>query len=372
MLDYLKNNTIYKNKYKTHKDAIIVSCFFNPQNSKYRLKAFDIFYDKIKHLNHQIIECVIGDSKPQLNYPNIKTIHTKNLLWHKETLLNKVISELPQKYKYVFWIDADVIFTNNNWLVDGVEQLKTNNIIQPFKYCFHLDKDQIKSDKVVTDLNKKIWRSFCSNYVENKSWMDNDYDTHGHVGFAWGAKREILDTIPLYDKALIGGADHIIAHASANQINHCCISKAFIENIDEINIWSEKFAKLIDGKIGFVEGELYHIWHGDIEKRQYLKRIHNFSAHNKNITQKDINGFYITEDDSYVREYFSIREVSDDSTIIENVEKIITYSEHITKNDDVNIESTQYLYEQKEEIEFGGGDAGGSGSGGDWLNDNFS
>jgi hypothetical protein len=75
--------------------------------------------------------------------PHITTVHTDSLLWHKESLLNKVIGELPAKYKYVFWIDADVIFTNQNWLVDSVKQLQKCNIVQPFEYCVHLNRNKL-------------------------------------------------------------------------------------------------------------------------------------------------------------------------------------------------------------------------------------
>ena len=58
LLDWIKNNMMFADKYHTHSEAVIVSCYFNPQNSPYRLKAFNIFYESIKHLNHSIIECV--------------------------------------------------------------------------------------------------------------------------------------------------------------------------------------------------------------------------------------------------------------------------------------------------------------------------
>ena len=196
-----------------HPEAIIISCFFNPQNSPYRIKAFKIFYESIKHLDHFIIECVIGNTLPQLDEnDNIKRVYTENLLWHKESLLNKIISDLPAKYKYVFWLDTDVIFTNLNWIIDGVKQLESKTIIQPFEYCVLLEKDELKPsfdmDKVRESylpnaINKKVWRSFGSNYVDTELWKNANFNKHGHVGFAWGAKREILDAVPLFDKALI-------------------------------------------------------------------------------------------------------------------------------------------------------------------------
>jgi hypothetical protein len=329
MIDFLKNNILFGNKYKTHSEAVVIACFFNPQNSPYRTMAFNKFYESIKHLNHRIIECVIGDSKPELQESkNIKRVYTKNLLWHKESLLNNIISELPEQYKYVFWIDADVLFTNLNWLTDSVKQFQAGKkILQPFELCVHLDKDELEpsfdikslnSHSLPNSYNKKVWKSFSSNFVNSNLWQDKNYDNHGHVGFAWGATREVLEKVSLYDKALIGGADHIIAHAAAGQIPHPCIEKSFTENIEEINEWSTNFYKVVGGNIGCVEGNLYHIWHGDIEKRQYLKRVRDFTEKSKKITDKDENGLYVTQDnDNYMMQYFATREILGDNSIIQ-------------------------------------------------------
>jgi hypothetical protein len=321
LLDRLKNTFLYCGKYKTHSEAVIIACYFNPQGNPYRLTAFNKFYDSIKHLNHRIVECVIGDAKAELPETEFVTkVHTPNLLWHKESLLNKIISELPEEYKYVFWLDTDVIFTNKNWLVEGVESLQTNKILQPFEYCIHLDQDQteptfnVEVERAYVGDPKtrhpKMWRSFSANHNTSSSLScDVNYDKHGHVGFAWGARREILDEMPLYDKALIGGADHVMCHAAAGQIGHSCITKAFTENMNEINEWSTNFYKIIQGKIGYVKGELYHIWHGDLGKRQYLKRIQDFSSTLNEINEKDENGLYKTNvGDEYIKEYFSYRE----------------------------------------------------------------
>lgn len=327
MFDFLKNLTIYRNKYKTHSEAVIISCFFNPQNSPYRLKAFNVFYESIKHLNHQIVECVIGDAQPQLpENENIQRVYTPNLLWHKEALLNGVVSQLPEEYKYVFWVDADVLFTNYNWLVESVEKLQESRIVQPFEYCIHMERDEIapsidvESHKLMVQspdyvTNRRVWRSFCANYVNgNLDKQESEtYHMHGHVGFAWGARREVLEEMPLYDKALIGGADHIIAHAAAGQIPHCCITNAFADNINDVLEWSKNFYDVVHGDVEYVDGDLHHIWHGDVDKRQYLKRIKDFTAETKQIVQKDKNGLYVThkEDHKYIKKYFKHREVGD-------------------------------------------------------------
>lgn len=323
MFDFFTNKFFNQNRYRTNSEAVIVSCFFNPQNSPYRLLAFQKFYRSIKHLNHRIIECVIGDAEPQLpDSPYITRVHSDSLLWHKESLLNKVVSELPSQFKYVFWVDADVKFTNLNWMVDSVRVLQESNIVQPFEYCIHLDRNQTEPDfnpdefrgrvSNAKERHPKMWRSFCANYATTNLSDNKNYDIHGHVGFAWGARREILEKVPLYDRGLIGGADHIIAHAAAGQIPHECIVKSFKDDIENVEIWMNEFNRVVRGRIGFVEGDLYHYWHGDIAKRQYLRRIKDFTPQAKTIDEKDANGLYVKPNDPYLKRYFQHREVPSD------------------------------------------------------------
>ena len=401
MFEKIKNATVFADKYHAHPEAIIISTYFNPQESPYRLKAFNYFYNSIKHLNHAIIECVIGDAKPQLEDSQVYSrVYTPNLLWHKEALLNALIKQLPAKYKYIFWVDADVIFMNNDWLTEGVEQLKKHKIIQPFEYCVHLEREEtrpswdtidIRYSKTPNKINKKAWRSFCANYVDTlgfegypavkKEWDEADYDTHGHVGFAWAARRDVLEAVPLYDKALIGGADHIIAHAAAGQLAHKCITKSFTDNIDEVHEWSEDFYSVVGGDIGFVGGELYHIWHGDIDKRQYLKRIQDFTAKTKQITHKDKNGLYITDeaDDAYMKRYFREREVSPDDGFLASM--AVGYMTDSTllgtmyggnmlgaMAGDLLRDDTPTPLEPS--VQYGGGEFGGGGAGGSWGDNN--
>lgn len=323
MFDFWKNLFMNQNRYRTNSEAVIISCFYNPQNNPYRILAFQKWYHSIKHLEHRIVECTIGDSKPQLpESPYITRVQTESLLWHKESLLNNLVRDLPDYYKYVFWVDADVIFTNLNWLTESVEQLQTCSILQPFEYCVHLERNKLRPDFAVerwrptvnipAQRYKNLWKSFCANHVIDGISGDLNYDRHGHVGFAWGARREVLERCPLYDKALIGGSDHILAHAAAGQIPHNCISKSFTENLDEVLEWSKQFYKATCGEIGYVPGDLYHIWHGDIANRQYLQRIKDFTAETKELRQKDKNGLYVKPgQNAYMKKYYRQREVSE-------------------------------------------------------------
>lgn len=356
--------------YKRDSRAVVISCYFNPQESPYRLKAFNTFYEKIKHLDHRIIECVIGDSEPELpQNENIKRIYTKSLLWHKESILNKIIAELPKQYEYIFWLDADVIFENKNWLIDGIQALQTCKIIQPFEYGVHLERDQrafygnpesinnqIRNKLSIGKdvMNIRVWKSFCATFREDPTKEINNYDLHGHVGFAWGVRRDVLEKVSLYDKALIGGADHIIAHAAAGQIPHKCINKAFSENIDEIIDWSQKFHQAVgeEKNVGFVKGTLLHLWHGELSKRDYLNRIRINNAKIQEIKLKDENGLYETNDDYFVQDYFVSREVS-------KVEDFNSSQTNIDYSNESDVPAS-IEYSESNSTGFDGGGAGGN------------
>lgn len=383
MLGFLKKLFFKPQGYENHPDAVIVACYFNPGGSEYRKKAFDVWYQSIKHMNHRIVECVIGDTKPELPKSEwISVVHTKNLLWHKEALLNSVINKLPARFKYIFWLDTDIVFSNPRWMVQGVEELKRNRIIQPFEYCVHLNRDEKKPSfdmdqyRRYSDLPEKrhhrMWRSFCSNYTRGISGHTH-YDVHGHVGLAWGARRSSLERIGLYDKALIGGADHIMAHAAAGQIPHQCITKSFTENIKEVEWWSKKFYDVMQGSIGFVHGDVYHIWHGDLEKREYLKRIIEFTPMSKEIRERDKNGLYVTNNsdhENYMRNYFSRREVIEEGWLAPTLPIVDPFQFENAINGGF-YQDTQggpvgdpITETNDEPSDFGGGETDGAGAGG--------
>jgi hypothetical protein len=152
-----------------------------------------------------------------------------------------------------------------------------------------------------------------------------------------------------------------MAHAAAGHIPHKCITKSFTDNIDEVNEWSTRFFELVQGKIGSVDGELYHIWHGDIKKRDYLKRVQDFTKKANNITKKDKNGLYVSsdEEDTYMKNYFKSREVITDPL------NILGFGIGYILNQDDNYFNPDFVQDQNT-VEFGGGEFGGGGAGGSW------
>jgi len=143
--------------------------------------------------------------------------------------------------------------------------------------------------------------------------------------------RSILEEMGgLYDKGLIGGADHVMAHAifghQPGHLHHC-VEKSHIDEFErsDIQIWSDKFNKLSEGKLGFVPGDVLHLYHGDLKDRNYYHRIKDFSKYVQRITEKDENGLFTTDDDEiieYLLSYFKGRELGMVTTNVQTVNSI--------------------------------------------------
>ncbi len=280
--------------YRRQDNAWIISCYFNSQKYQSRRHNFNVFYDQLQRsgVNFLIAECAFGADDFELPASkNIIRMRSKHPLWQKEAMLNNLVKRLPP-CEYVFWLDADVLFTNPDWLVEAVEVLKTKTICQPFSIAVRLEKDEaapafdVGANLAKIDspnprpAEKTLWRSFAYNFVENPLLANSPiFDVHGHTGFAWGARREILERVPLFDKAIAGTADHIIAHAAAGQIPNQCVERAFTDSKtkEAVYSWSRQFSAATGNKLDYVSGELWHLWHGDLENRQYLSRTRELS-----------------------------------------------------------------------------------------------
>jgi len=127
-----------------------------------------------------------------------------------------------------------------------------------------------------------IAESFASVYARDPWPSRNDhYFVHGHTGFAWAARREVLDYCGLYDACLTGSGDHLMAHAFAGALNSPCIP-AMIGSGHKYEAhfrqWAEKLDNLVKGSLGCVDGRVLHLWHGEKFDRQYRQRNQEFKT----------------------------------------------------------------------------------------------
>lgn len=378
--------------YRSQNDAVIIACYYNPKHNPYRLAAFKTWYKTVKHLNLRIIELTVkGSSRELAGYDHtghVQHIESASMLWHKEALLNRLIEQVAPDYKYIFWLDTDVIFTNRNWLREACKRMENGaQMVQPFAYAIRLEEGETKPSFDISNLgnvympnrwNNAAWRSFCCTYIEEPELAASDrFNDYGHTGFAWGATSELLTQCPLFDRALIGSADNVIAQGAVGKFHSPLMRATFKYMMPSITAYQRRLFSHVLGLIDYVPGNLYHIWHGDHAKRRYLKRNQDFDHTLSQINRRDANGLYMAAagQDEYVNDYMEDREVAG---IIPPVygewqNNLAAGSPPPTAPDPASWENVINMQPPvNESPEFGGGEFGGGGAGGEYTEENIS
>lgn len=247
----------------------VVTPIFNPQRYKSRInlyKNFENYVNKSKAILITI-EVAFGcrDFCVTSKYnPNHIQLVTNEEIWHKERMINLAIQRLPQDWKYVAWIDADITFARPDWVEETINLLQHYSVIQMFSQAIDLSP---KNEFI------KLHQGIMSSY-ENNTLIDKfgKYETF-HPGFAWAATRDSLNSLGgLIDFAILGSADRHMALSLLEKGNNALpknMSKGYVE---QLQMWEDRCKKYIKKNVGHMPGILLHHWHGKKIDRKYKDR----------------------------------------------------------------------------------------------------
>jgi hypothetical protein len=213
-----------------------------------------------------VVECAYGDRAFAFDdLPGTSHIGVRahSLVWTKENLLNIGISRLPQDWKYVAWIDADITFRRADWAAETVHALQLHDIVQPWSDCYDLGPN---GEHIAHH------RSFCRQYADGAQLGNGAY-TFAHPSYAWAATRGALQQLGgLIESAALGAADHHMALALVGMVElsvHQRMSAAYRAPLSR---WQDRARRHIGGNIGYVPGTIEHSWHGPKASRRYVER----------------------------------------------------------------------------------------------------
>ena len=243
----------------------VITTFFNPQNNRQRLDNYHTFQKNLRRQGIKLltVEVVFKNSWFSLRNKDadlLVSVKSDSVLWQKERLLNIALKHLPPYCRYVVWADADVIFLNDNWLENTVELLQKYPVVQCFSEAVYLNKDENWREEVRNGFPKERRIESFASYYQKKLDKKPFFETAG--GFAWAARKEVLDKVGFYDYNILGGGDWKMIEAFIS---------ADLKNKYEIE-WAEKINKIVLGKIVCVPGLLLHLYHGELKNRLYGTR----------------------------------------------------------------------------------------------------
>jgi hypothetical protein len=245
----------------------VVTCIANPLRWKSRIA---LFYDFASHMAESgvhltVVECAYGDRPFTLAAEGISHVgvRAKSLVWTKENLLNIGISRLPEDWRYVAWIDADIRFRKPGWAAETVHALQQYDVVQPWSDCYDLGP---------RDEHLQAHRSFCRQVAQCCPLGGGPYE-FAHPGYAWAATRTALNWLGgLIETAALGAADHHMALALVGRVELSIpggVTEAYRTPLLQ---WQSRAMRHVGGNIGYVPGTIEHGWHGAKDKRRYIDR----------------------------------------------------------------------------------------------------
>jgi hypothetical protein len=262
-----------------------ITSYFNPARFKRRLSNYRIFranlgvplvtvelsFDGVFELTEKDADILIR-------------ISGGAVLWQKERLLNVAIKSVPHSINSIAWIDCDVIFERSEWFDEAEKQLTSFNIIQLYSDLIDLNPDDAQTNYHTAPTRGHGIVSVVGEHTAGNldlAPLLTDASRAVAPGHAWAARRDILEEHGLYDAMIVGGGDSVFIAASYGQfetaIKFCQFDGARRQHFLE---WARPYHKAIGGRIGYVAGRLYHLWHGSIENRAYTDRQQRLASLN--------------------------------------------------------------------------------------------
>ncbi|HEY4408094.1 MAG TPA: hypothetical protein VGN55_25860 [Xanthobacteraceae bacterium] len=238
----------------------------------------------------------------------------RDILWQKERLLNVALRALPSSCTKVAWLDCDVIFAAEDWLERTSLLLDRVRLVQPFSHVHRMPPDWQPDWERAPDPEalRSVPFLIASGMPVATCLGTPASAIRCSPGYAWAANRRFLEEHQLYDACIVGGADTAIARAAYGRFEDALRLQTL--HAEHYLAWANPFHDAVRSSVAFVEGHLFHLWHGRTEHRRYRER-------NEGLRRFEFDPFTDVANDhgawrwnsekpemhAYVRDYFSAR-----------------------------------------------------------------
>lgn len=266
-----------------------ITSYFDPTGRKRRLKNYREFR---RRLQVPLVAVELSFDGPFDLTPDdaeiLIQVRGGSILWQKERLLNLALQALPSSCDTVAWLDCDTVLTRSDWASELRRLLHKCAIVQLFERMYHVPPDRdIPPDYKADATAARRVPSFQGESFQGVACLlakgnlpAETFRIAGlsqlykyNPGMAWGAKRATLESIGFYDAAILGTGDKAMFSAACGYATDYAAGR-YLGPLAKTHYleWAERFYQAARRQIGYIEGELLHLWHGDLVNRRYSNR----------------------------------------------------------------------------------------------------
>lgn len=249
-------------------DICVAFCFFRPIEYKNPIKNLHIFLNDLNTTNIPIysIELLYGNQRSIV--PNVtKIVQSNSVIFSKENLWNVIEKNIPDRYSKIIFLDADIRFTNENWINLSSDILDSHKVIQPMEYCYR----SIHGFSSYYDLKERI-RPSISKGLKLKEKIN--IGLH-YPGFAIGIDRNFFHKINgIFELGFNGCGDSLFWGAFDKDAQEYLpqVSSKF----KEYEIYRQNVLDILKKNYDIVsytpDNIALHLYHGSDKNRNYRNR----------------------------------------------------------------------------------------------------
>jgi len=250
-----------------------ITSYFNPSRSKTRLINYRTFKE---HLRAPLVTVELSfDGRFDLHSDDaniLMRICCGEVLWQKERLLNLALRALPEECDAVAWLDCDVVFAKSEWAQNTQTALTQLPFVQLFSERCNLTQGATRhgSDWAPVEVAAPGAAYAIATGKPVALQVPGSYLVGGATtGLAWAARRSLLDRHGLYDAHILGAGDRAMVCAAIGKFEDW-VNATAANKVQErhYRTWGEPFFADVAAQIGFIEGRIFHLWHGDTKHRR--------------------------------------------------------------------------------------------------------
>ena len=254
-----------------------VTPYFNPCGYRSRRLNYELFRSRlnlpllaIEQQSAQGYELRAEDAEILLQVP------AGDVLWQKERLINLGVANLPRSARSIVWIDCDVVISNPCWIECLREALDKVPVVHCYSELVDLDKGCLP-ESAECSLRPSGFSVVRTAYKARgslgKQLITTEARRRSSPGGAWGARREVFARHGLYDAMVLGGADRAFAYACFGLFGDMIRLSSFGDAQARHYLkWAQPLFAEVQGQVGVLKGQIYHLWHGSMDDRGYETR----------------------------------------------------------------------------------------------------
>jgi hypothetical protein len=260
-------------------DLWAITGYFNPVGYRRRIANYRLFR---KRLAVPLVTVELSfDGEFELKREDadvLVQVRGGSILWQKERLLNIGLKWVPDTCDKIAWLDCDVIFPGDEWVERATRALEEFSLVHLFHerhdLPHHVGPDQLHSWDPPPTSQSVVYKMATGDSSPEDLFLANaPLERRATAGLAWATPRAVLEKHGLYDACILGSGDRAILCAALGKFDYGKRAALMgARRAKHYLVWARPYFETVRGRVGYIKGRLFHLWHGDLKNRQYEER----------------------------------------------------------------------------------------------------